>query len=237
MTRNRLLAGLLAAALLVVAPVADAGSLEIGPISIQMIGAERTATLTIRNSDSEPVTVQIRTVDWSQADGADVYAPSTTLMTSPPLVTLAPGESQVIRMVIEDTPNVRRELAFRLILDEIPSPGEPLTTGVDTALRVLVPVFVTPTTADRPSLRWSATRSGDQLSLTAINEGQTRERLLDLQVASRGQPLTTAPLDGYILSGGQRTWTMDLGSAPAGPIAITAAGEFGPVEANVAVAP
>ncbi|KQW82298.1 fimbrial biogenesis chaperone [Brevundimonas sp. Root1279] len=240
MPRLRALAGLaLAAFLVATAPAAPAiaGSLEIGPIRLQMIGPERTATLTIRNVDSAPVTVQIRTVDWTQPNGEDVYTPSALMLVSPPLVTLAPGESQVVRVVIENLPEAPTERAFRLILDELPPEPNANATGVQTAIRALVPVFVTPSTAARPNLSWSAIRSGDQLVVTAANRGDSRDRLINLSVAADGQALNPYALDGYVLAGGSRSWTLPAGSAQAGAITISAEGEYGTVEANVPVTP
>lgn len=237
MPRLRALAGLAVAAALFAAAPAAAGSLEIGPIRLQMIGPERTATLTIRNVDSAPVTVQIRTVDWTQPNGEDVYTPSALMLVSPPLVTLGPGESQVVRVVIENLPEARAERAFRLILDELPPQPSANATGVQTAIRALVPVFVTPSTASRPSLSWSAARSGDQLVVTAVNQGDARDRLINLSVAGDGQALNPYALDGYVLAGGSRSWTLPPGSAQAGAITISAEGEYGTVEANVPVTP
>lgn len=237
MPRFTALAAVLAAAALAFAAAPSvAGSLEIGPIRVQMIGSERTATLTIRNSDATPITVQIRTVDWTQPGGADVYTPSSILMVSPPLVTLAPGESQVIRLVIENMPEASHERAFRLIVDELPVSAGALPAGVVTALRVLVPVFVTPSTESRARLRWEAKQEGDSLTVTAINEGPARERLINLQVSSGGRPVGD-PLEGYVLSGGRRSWTIDTGSAPATALTLSAEGEYGTVEANVPVTP
>lgn len=233
----RALAGLAAAAALLTAFPAAAGSLEIGPIRLQMIGPERTATLTIRNVDSAPATIQIRTVDWTQPQGEDVYTPSALMLVSPPLVTLAPGESQVIRVVIDHLPEARSERAFRLILDELPPDRQADATGVQTAIRALVPVFVTPSVDARPNLSWSATVNGDQLVLTATNRGASRDRLINLQVAAGDQALNTAALDGYVLSGGVRTWHLPAGSARNGSVRVTAEGEFGTVEADVPVTP
>lgn len=237
MSRLAALAALVVAATLISAPApARTGSLEVGPIRMQMIGAERTATLTIRNADSEPINVQIRTVDWTQPEGSDLYLPSSVLMVSPPLVTLAAGESQVVRVVVEGMPRTTNERAFRLILDEMPATSDALPTGVKTALRVLVPVFVTPSTDSRSSLRWSATQEDGQLTLTASNEGAARERLVNLQLAAGGRPIGD-PLEGYVLAGGRRIWTVETGGAPVSALTVSAEGEYGTVEANVPVTP
>lgn len=237
MSRIAALAALAVAAMLTSASVpARTGSLEVGPIRMQMIGPERTSTLTIRNSGSEPINVQIRTVDWTQPEGSDLYMPSSILVVSPPLVTMAPGESQIVRVVVEGLAQAPAERAFRLILDEIPSALGALPTGVQTSLRVLVPVFVTPSTGSRSSLSWSATQADGQLTLTAANQGAARERLVNMQLSAGGRPIGD-PLEGYVLAGGRRIWTVDTGTAPVSALTLTAEGEYGTVEANVPVTP
>jgi fimbrial chaperone protein len=235
MRRIALLAQALTAALLALAGPAAAGSLEIGPTSVQMIGPERTSTIRIKNIADADTTVQVRTVDWTQQSGQDVYTPSTTLLASPPLIKLKPGESQVIRLVIERTPAQPQEKAYRLILDEIPNPGEVNGAAVHQSLRALVPIFITPSTSARPRLTWSATRSGDGVVLTAANNGATRERLVGLTVNGNGAQIGP-PLDGYILSNASHSWTV---AVPASVTSLTASGEggYGTVQANVPIGP
>lgn len=231
------LAAMVVAAMLMSASApARTGSLEVGPIRMQMFGPERTATLSVRNTDTSPVSVQIRTVDWTQPDGADLYLPSSALVVSPPLVTLGPGESQVVRVVVENMPVAPTERAFRLILDELPGSSNDLPTGVATTLRILVPIFVTPSTDSRANLQWSATQADGQLTLTATNQGAARERLINLQLSGGGRTIGD-PLEGYVLAGGRRVWTIDTGGAAVNALTLSAEGEYGTVEANVPVTP
>lgn len=216
------------------APAAWAGSLEVGPIRVIMIGPERTATLNVRNTGDAPIRVQVRTVDWAQPDGQDSYTPSNALLASPPLMTIGPSESQVIRLVVEKTPAAKHERSYRLILDELPPAKTEGGAGVQTAIRVLVPVFITPSTVSRPRLTWKATATGDAVLLTAQNEGDARDRLVGLKVSASGQPLAAAPLEGYVLSRSQRAWTLPATSASS--LSVEGAGEFGPIRINVPIA-
>jgi fimbrial chaperone protein len=222
-----------AAALIALTPAA-AASLEVGPIRVQMVGAERTTTITLRNAGTEPITVQIRAVDWSQGEGGDVYAPSTTLVASPPLASLAPGESQVVRLVVENLAAASTERTYRLILDELPSGTAASGAGVDTALRVLLPIFVTPSLQSRPRLSWSAARVGDSVRVTARNEGDARERLVNVEASAGGAAIAAAP-EGYVLSGAARSWTL---AAPRGATSVRIAGEgeYGSIEVEVPIA-
>lgn len=216
----------------IMAPMA-AGSLEIGPVRVQMLGKERTSTINVRNISESPTGVQVRAVDWNQPGGEDVYAPSTSLVASPPLMQLAPGESQTIRLVVREAPNAGGETAFRLILDEVPNPAAPNGAGVQTAVRALVPVFVTPSGKSRPKLRWTAVRSAQGIRLTAFNDGDTYDRLLDMSVSAAGQPVNGA-VEGYVLSRGSRSWLLPATPA-ATSLKVSGEGEFGAVTADVPV--
>ncbi len=216
---------------------AHADALEIGPVRVTMVGEERTATITIRNVDSDPTDVQIRTLDWTQADGTDAYVASAVLLASPPAAQIAPGEAQVVRLVIEHVPDVRNERAFRLVIDQLPRQASTNGAGVQAAIRALVPVFLSPSLDARPSLSWQARRQGANMVLTATNSGAVHDRLLDLAVSVGGQPVTPVPLEGYILSGASRSWVIVGVPASAGSVKVTGEGDWAPVEADVPIAP
>lgn len=228
------LAVLAAAGVMALAPHAFAGSIEVGPILVQMVGAERTATLTVTNASAEAESLQVRTVEWSQGPDGDVYTPSQALIASPPLVELKAGESQTVRLVLEGVSDNRAERSYRVILDEIPGPRETPGAGVKTTIRVLVPVFLTPSLSARAKLNWSAARTPQGLVVTARNDGESRERLTDLRFEAGGQALGQ-PAGGYVLSHASRAWT--LPGAPAGASALTAAadGANGAVQAHVPI--
>jgi fimbrial chaperone protein len=234
---TRVVSGLCAGALAFAGPCL-AGSLQIGPISVTMIGKERTATVTVRDMDSSPSNIQIRAMDWSQPDGNDVYTPSTTLVVSPPMDTLNPGQAQTVRLVIEGVGDPTTERAFRLVLDEIPNRAAPGGAGVQTAIRAMVPVFLSPSLGARPKLRWTAARSPAGLMLTAFNDGDVHERVLGLKAAADGQPIVVQPgASGYVLGHSKRTWT--LTGAPATSQTITASGDgaYGAIQVHVPISP
>ena len=88
---------LLAAATLSSTP-AVAGSLRVDPVQVVINDDRRTAAVTVTNEDNHASTLKISALAWSQADGADDYQSTDALIASPPIATLGPGESQVIRI-------------------------------------------------------------------------------------------------------------------------------------------
>ncbi|HEX5005782.1 MAG TPA: molecular chaperone [Hyphomonadaceae bacterium] len=232
--RKLWLAGFLATGL-ATAGVATAASIQIGPTSILLVGPERTAIVTVRNSDSSPVTVQVRGMDWSQNNGEDVQTPSATLVVSPPFATLQPGESQTVRLLIENVEDAKTERAFRLVIDEVPNPVTRASTGLQTTLRLVSPVFLSPSIESRPLLTWTTARSANGVVLSVRNDGKAHERISDMQVSVDGKVVAEgAAFGGYVLANGSRSWV--LPAAGAGDAVITGAGNYGPVNARVAIA-
>ena len=130
----------------------------------------------------------------------------------------------------------QRWLAFRLVIDQIPDEQAEADVGIRTVTRALVPVFITSSLQDRPHLEWQAKRSGDGVILTATNSGPARDRLVGAAATVDGQPVG-APLEGYVLSQAERTWTLHGVPATARMVRISGEGDFGPVVADVAITP
>lgn len=235
---KRLLARVAAVALLASAFTAGsalAGSIELSPVSLQMVGRERTTTLRVRNTEAQPITLQLRTVDWTQQNGQDTYAPSKTLAVSPPVFTLQPGETQTVRVVIEHVDKVKVEKAYRLILDQIPASSLQGQAGVVVPIRVLLPVFLTPTSDARPRLTWALKTSPSGGVLTAANTGAARERLVGLKITSGPtQVYADEGLSGYVLAGSTRTFALRGPTDPSGKVSVTGEGLFAPIKVDVA---
>ena len=211
-----------------------AGSVELSPITLQMVSKERTTTLRIRNTEAQPITLQLRAVDWTQADGEDVYTPSQTLAVSPPVFTLQPGETQTVRVVVEGVNAIKTEKAYRLILDQIPESRLKGDAGVVVPIRVLLPVFLTPSAASRPQLSWKLNASPSGGVLTASNTGDAHERLVGLKVTSGATEVAADQgLSGYVLAGASRTWPLSGAGAGTGRVSVTGEGLFTPIKADV----
>lgn len=216
------------------APRASAGSVELSPITLQMVGKERTTTLRVRNTEAAPITLQLRAVDWSQANGEDIYTPSRTLAVSPPVFTLKSGETQTVRVVVEGVTTIATEKAFRLILDQIqkePLKGE---AGVIVPIRVLLPVFLTPSVASRPKLSWKLNAAPSGGVLTASNTGDARERVVGLKVTSGATEVAgDQGLSGYVLAGASHSWSLSGAGAGTSKVSVSGTGLFTPIKADV----
>jgi fimbrial chaperone protein len=215
-------------------PRAMAGSVELSPITLQMVGKERTTTLRVRNTEAQPITLQLRAVDWTQANGDDVYTPSKTLAVSPPVFTLKPGATQTVRVVVEGVEAIKVERAYRLVLDQIPESNLQGEAGVVMPIRVLLPVFLTPSAGSRPRLAWKLAPSSSGGTLIASNTGDARERLVGLKVTTGTTQIAgDQGLSGYVLAGASHAWPLAGVGAGTAKVSVTGEGLFTPIKADV----
>ena len=188
---------------------ASAGTLQVNPVLLEVNASRRTAMVTLRNEESEPVTVRAYPLQWRQADGEDVYEETSAVIVSPPIFTIAPGATQLIRVGLRSPSGDRR--AYRLIIEEVPD-ARP-TNGIRVALRLNLPLYSTITAGEPSALRWSAWQEGHDWIVEAVNNGTGYVRLNpDLAQAATGVRAGGNVNFGTVLPGATRRWR--IGAQP-----------------------
>ena len=109
-----------ASLLLTMFPAAPAlaGTLQINPVLLEVDASRRTALVTLRNVESEPVTIRSYALAWNQEGGEDAYAETSALIVSPPIFTIPAGGTQLVRIGLRSPAAARQ--AYRLIIEEVP---------------------------------------------------------------------------------------------------------------------
>lgn len=198
-----------------------AGDLQVAPILIEIAAEEQSQALTLSNTGDTPLRAQIRVMDWRQADGGEDFAPTRLLRASPPIVEIAPHSRQLIRIVRPDNTPPATELAYRLIVDELPDPGKAEVAGLKLLLRYSIPVFVLPPGVV-PVLARTGTIPPTDLSTVSAslgngvldvgNGGAARIRISDVAwLNPDGSTILLKPgLLGYVLAGERMQWPMAL---------------------------
>ncbi|MDB6160183.1 MAG: hypothetical protein JWO04_3889 [Gammaproteobacteria bacterium] len=202
----------------VIAPVslAHAGSFAVNPVRVTLSATQAVAAVTVQNVGSEPTVVQLETSSWSQHDGVDVLAPTTEVLATPPILTIQPGASRIVRVGLRRPPDSRQELTYRLFLREVPPP-EPISQGLRVALLVSMPIFVVPPRPPAPEVHWRALRTQDgKIRVRATNAGASHIQLgqLDVALAADGAKLSSRNMSEYVLPDNSREWTVDVKSVP-----------------------
>ena len=201
--------------LLFAGPAATAQSLAVLPVNILFSPGQKASSLTVTNKGTSETAIQIRAFAWAQTDGDDQLTESDGVVLSPPLATIAPGASQVVRMILRQLPQ-GRETTYRILIDQIPPPAEPGT--VHMVLRMSIPIFAEPPTRAVPHVQFHLQVDSGKLVLVAMNDGLSHEVIRDVVLTtSDGRKLKgESDASPYILAGVTRRWTV----AAKGPLPL-----------------
>ena len=226
---------LLALLVLGAAKVQAASSVLIWPIDPVLEADQQASALWLENRGSETANLQIRVFAWSQGGFNDQYQNQRDVIGSPPVAKIEPGQKQLVRLTRTREIPPGQELAYRIIIDEIPSAAPPVADAGKTAaairfqMRYSVPLFAygvglwskEDTTRQRdpkgiglPDLSWRTVAVDGRTYVEVRNQGAVHARLTDvvLKQGSQSKPLVEGLL-GYVLPGAIMRWP-----AP-GPIA------------------
>ncbi len=92
-----------------------------------------------------------------------------------------------MRVALRHDPDPNRELAYRLLLTEVPQSTDKNFTGLRVALQLSLPVFIKPAAAATPSLAWHGLWQADgTLSVTASNSGAAHLQISDFSLQFTG---------------------------------------------------
>jgi len=231
-------AAILAASLLCLsATMAAADGLTVLPVTIRMAPGQMATSLTVKNEADAPTSLQVRAFAWSQSiQGEERLEPTTELMASPPICTIAAGANQVVRLVLRRPPQ-GREASYRILLDQIPPPAAPGTVRI--ALRLSIPIFAEPNGRALPHLRWRMETGGGQPELVAANDGNRHEKVLDISLLAVDRSLPVeAGTSPYILPGATRRWRISGPNphlVPGTTLRLTARADAGEIDQSVSV--
>jgi fimbrial chaperone protein len=188
---------------------AHAGSFSVNPVRVTLSAKQPVAAITVRNAASEPTVVQLEVHAWSQEQGQDVLVPTSDVLATPPIFTVPPGKTQILRVGLRRPSAAAGETTYRLILREVPEAMR--TQGVKVALRISMPVFVVPATPVAPALEWKTTRTADgQIRVQVTNTGTAHAQVskIELALADGGKAIGTRTMADYVLPGTTRSWTL-----------------------------
>lgn len=204
-------AALCGLAFLMGAQAALAGTFQVSPIRVVLGDAQPVQSLTIHNSGAQPAVVQLKVQHWTQQAGEEVLADTSDILATPPIVTVPPGESRVLRVGLRQRPDPAIEGSYRLLLQEVPPPPGEGFQGLQVALRLSVPVFVTPAEPRPLDLHWQAVPAGDGLQLSLENRGNVHVQVVSLQLEGTDGAALLEPnsVSGYVLPGQARRWQLD----------------------------
>jgi fimbrial chaperone protein len=202
---------------------ASAGTFSVSPVRIFMDARERAIAVTITNEGDGPLVMQAEIFQWKQkVDGTDELVPTEDLVLAPPILRLAGGTRQVVRLANLRPVPVGEQQTYRLIIREIPEALAPQTgVQIQVALAFSLPVFITPSAAKRALTCTAQRTNATSVLATCENSGQAYAQAATLTLTTpSGNTLVSSDIKaGYILPKVKRSFELASGGSrvPGGP--------------------
>lgn len=216
---------------------APAASLGVAPTRLAFGPGDRMVTVTLQNNAPAPVTIQVQTFAWPRTPATDDLEPTRDLIAVPPVVALEPNGKQVIRVALRRPVEGGGERAYRLLISEVPGADRSPGIGVRFALRLSLPVFVTPEGAAAGPV-WSARsgKGGDRV-LVLANQGTAHLQVhrIALRAPGRSEPAQVIESPAYVLPGQEQAWPLDAMARAQPALQLEAETNLGPLKASLAL--
>lgn len=187
------------------------GAFELSPAIVEFFpsGGGATQSFIVTSTGDEPVAVQLDVVTRAMSpDGSELNEKSSDdFIIYPPQMIVPPGTKQAVRVTWIGDPNPSKELAYRLVAEQLPINLSQVTSvdkqtgatvNVTVTLRYLSSVYITPPNASPKVVVESATHeksdNGEDSLVVVLDNQGTARRILDgvsLNVSSaNGQTVT-----------------------------------------------
>ena len=188
---------------------AAASGLQIAPVTLTLLATQNADGIWLSNAGENVLNAQVRVFRWSQSAYDDKLSPSQGLVISPPMLALAPGERQLIRVIRTGPPSTQAEDAYRLSIDELP-PAKVEKNKLQFVLRYSVPVFIQPASSaqTQAKLQWKLQQLDGKKFIEVSNLGNGHAQLSAATFISPGgaKKVITPGLLGYVLPGSTMRW-------------------------------
>ena len=191
--------------------VAAASGLQIAPVTLTLQATQNAEGIWLSNAGDSVLNAQVRVFRWSQSAYGDRLSPSQGLVISPPMLALAPGERQLIRVIRTGPSSLNTEDAYRLSIDELP-PAKLAKNKLQFILHYSVPVFIQPATQTESvaKLQWKVQQQDGKKFLEVSNQGNAHAQLSAATFITHqgAKKVITPGLLGYVLPGSTMRWIL-----------------------------
>lgn len=200
-----------------------AASLQVSPTYVNFNAKEQAQSVWLTNSGTDTIRGQVRLYNWQQNNGQETLSQANQLIATPAVVTIKPGEKQLIRLVQPKQPSTstaeHKEQAYRLLVNELPTPAAH-AKGLQFLLSYSIPVFVNQHEDNKAQtiltgVSFSLDSKEGKAILTVDNKFNRHIKLSQLTFTpTSGKSIAVTPgLLGYTLAGQTMQWTLDLSAS------------------------
>jgi fimbrial chaperone protein len=213
----------------------QAGSYTVKPVRIELSARQLRTTIQIQNLGEEPATIQAHVVAWNANGAEELLSDNDEILLNPPIFTVAAGHPQFLRLGLRHPQPDTREGTYRLILEEVPRVPKPGFNGINTLLRISVPIFVNPRISS-PQLAWTLQRTSDQeLLLSVQNRGNAHVQIRKLAVTAgaASEPGFEQGTATYVLQNARKEWVITGQLVGAGKLRLQAQTDHGEIREDL----
>ncbi|WP_413721686.1 molecular chaperone [Sodalis sp. RH23] len=197
-------------------PIAWAGhAVLIWPVDPFLAGTQKATELWVENKGAAATLLQVRIFSWDQTEGGERFHTQQDIIASPPMLRLDAGQKQLIRIIRQAPPASGPEQAFRILLDEIPTPNDRADDPANSLMfqmRYSIPLFVyggqSSPDSGMPLLSWRLVQVRGEPYLEIRNQGPVHARLSKTRL---GKYQLTDGLFGYVLANARHRWPLNAG--------------------------
>jgi fimbrial chaperone protein len=218
------------------ATAASAQGIGVTPTNVLLAPGQDAAALRVTNHGDRKISFQIRGYSWRQsgAEGEDVLDPTADLVSSPPIATIQPGATQVVRLVLRHSAGPA-EKTYRIIFDQLPSANP--SEEVHFLIRLSIPVFAQPEAKVAPLVHWRIINEAGQAWLSAVNQGNRHLTVHDMKIQDEAGNVLQLDIRSppHILAGASRRWRI-VTNAPLArdkAVRLTAGADLGTIDERI----
>jgi fimbrial chaperone protein len=221
----------LAVATVIAAAPATAGSFQVNPVQLNLPAGRTSISMTLSNTDPQPLAIRAQVYRWVQKDGNDVYEPTQDVIVSPPIFTVPPAATQLVRVGLRSRTG---DGAYRVILEEIPRPK---AGNVNVALRLNLPLYLLAPGAAKPEMHWAMWQdAAGNMVVEGTNTGLRHLQVIEIDAAvGNGAAKVVSKDMGVVLPHSARQWNIGKQPdfRPGTPVVLKMQTASGPMQAQV----
>jgi fimbrial chaperone protein len=189
---------------------AQASPIEISPVKVDLSAKVRVSALTVHNLGEDETVMQVSLMHWPSAEDLVAIEPGIGLLVTPTTFRLAGGAQQIVRVGLSGAAPLQTELAYRLIIEEVPPVLEQDTTGMRLVVRHDLPVFVAPAARALRLVNMQIDCSPTGAELRLLNSGNSHLKVLRLALKESSTGATQGDWKAfdYVLPGTEKRWLL-----------------------------
>lgn len=200
-----------------------AASLQVAPILLEFSKQQTAKELWLTNTGQKEIYVQTQVNQWTQKNHNNQLQATNTLIASPMVSMIKPGQKQLVRLIRAKDTSISEEQAFRIIVEELPQTSVEEQSGLKLLLRYSIPVFINTSADPLPeALLDGVDVQYHDHKLMISNKNQSYRKFSQLSyLAPNGSRTIIYPgLLGYVLAEQVMQWEIPEG------IAVVSGGKF-----------